>query len=151
MIQKKHGLGKKKKLRKVLFDFIYLFRRSLNLIECLLRIADTGLHLTVLEIFKHGIQRSGELIFLGLLQLHVSLLRIFFKILNQLNFQTVWTTLKQELIQLIIPTFLANSPNANSLLNYMWNLQVRYIFIQKTKELICFFQSIIQQHYVQLY
>ncbi len=49
-----------------------LFRRSLNLIECLLRIADTGLYPSVLEIFKHGIQRSGELIFLGLLQLHVS-------------------------------------------------------------------------------
>ncbi|CAF4032644.1 unnamed protein product, partial [Rotaria sp. Silwood1] len=45
--------------------------RSLNLIECLLRIADTGLYPIVLEIFKHGIQRSGELIFLGLLQLHV--------------------------------------------------------------------------------
>ncbi|CAF3833846.1 unnamed protein product, partial [Rotaria sordida] len=80
--------------------------RSLNLIECLLRIADTGLYSTVLEIFRHGIQRSGELIFLGLLQLH-----------------TVWTTLKQELLQLIIPTFLANSPNANPLLNYMWNSQ----------------------------
>ncbi|CAF0830698.1 unnamed protein product [Rotaria sordida] len=80
--------------------------RSLNLIECLLRIADTGLYPIVLEIFKHGIQRSGELIFLGLLQLH-----------------TVWTTLKQELLQLIIPTFLANSPNANPLLNYMWNSQ----------------------------
>ncbi|CAF4148281.1 unnamed protein product, partial [Rotaria sp. Silwood2] len=80
--------------------------RSLNLIECLLRIADTGLYPIVLEIFKHGIQRSGELIFLGLLQLH-----------------TVWTTLKQELLHLIIPTFLANSPNANPLLNYMWNSQ----------------------------
>ncbi|CAM4904070.1 unnamed protein product [Rotaria socialis] len=80
--------------------------RSLNLIECLLRIADTGLYPIVLDIFKHGIQRSGELIFLGLLQLH-----------------TVWTTLKQELLQLIIPTFLANSPNANPLLNYMWNSQ----------------------------
>ncbi|CAF4333489.1 unnamed protein product, partial [Adineta steineri] len=44
--------------------------RSLNLIECLLRIADTGLYPVVLDIFKHGIQRSGELIFLGLLQLH---------------------------------------------------------------------------------
>ncbi|CAF0989426.1 unnamed protein product [Adineta ricciae] len=80
--------------------------RSLNLIECLLRIADTGLYPIVLEIFKHGIQRSGELIFLGLLQLH-----------------TIWTTLKQELLQLIIPTFLATSPNANPLLNYMWNSQ----------------------------
>ncbi|CAF1270900.1 unnamed protein product [Adineta steineri] len=80
--------------------------RSLNLIECLLRIADTGLYPVVLDIFKHGIQRSGELIFLGLLQLH-----------------TIWTTLKQELLQLIIPTFLASSPNANPLLNYMWNSQ----------------------------
>jgi hypothetical protein len=55
---------------KTLFLFI---RRSLNLIECLLRIADTGLYPVVLDIFKHGIQRSGELIFLGLLQLHVRL------------------------------------------------------------------------------
>ncbi len=51
---------------------IVSFRRSLKLIECLLRIADTGLYPIVLDIFKHGIQRSGELIFLGLLQLHVS-------------------------------------------------------------------------------
>ena len=43
----------------------------MNLIECLLRIADTGLYAMVLEIFKHGITRSGELIFLGLLQVHV--------------------------------------------------------------------------------
>ena len=27
-------------------------------------------------------------------------------------------------MQIIIPTFLANSPNANALLNYMWNFQV---------------------------
>jgi hypothetical protein len=47
------------------------FRRSLKLIECLLRIADTGLNPIVLDIFKHGIPRSGELIFLGLLQLPV--------------------------------------------------------------------------------
>jgi hypothetical protein len=54
--------------------FLLSYRCSLNLIECLLHIADTGLHSTVLEIFKHGIQRSSELIFLGLLQLHVSLI-----------------------------------------------------------------------------
>lgn len=51
--------------------FLSSIRRSLKLIECLLRIADTGLYPVVLDIFKHGIQRSGELIFLGLLQLHV--------------------------------------------------------------------------------
>ncbi|CAF5184302.1 unnamed protein product, partial [Rotaria magnacalcarata] len=45
--------------------------RSLNLIECLLRMADTGLYPTVLDIFRRGIQRAGELIFLGLLQLTV--------------------------------------------------------------------------------
>jgi hypothetical protein len=71
MIPKRHGLGKKK-INKKFSSINNLFRRSLNLIECLLRIADTGLYPTVLEIFKHGIQRSGELIFLGLLQLHVS-------------------------------------------------------------------------------
>ncbi len=49
----------------------------MNLIECLLRIADTGLYPVVLEIFKHGIQRSGELIFLGLLQLHVRFTSLF--------------------------------------------------------------------------
>jgi len=48
----------------------------LNLIECLLRIAETGFQSTVLEIFKFGIQRSGELIFLGLVQLHVKQSRI---------------------------------------------------------------------------
>jgi len=53
--------------------FFLLIRRSLKLIECLLRIADTGLYPIVLDIFKHGIQRSGELIFLGLLQLNVRL------------------------------------------------------------------------------
>ena len=52
----------------------------MNLIECLLRIADTGLYSTVLEIFKHGIQRSGELIFLGLLQLSVNYFLIFCKL-----------------------------------------------------------------------
>ena len=55
-------------------------RRSLKLIECLLRIADTGLYPVVLDIFKHGIQRSGELIFLGLLQLNVRSILIQLKI-----------------------------------------------------------------------
>ncbi|CAF2558634.1 unnamed protein product [Rotaria sp. Silwood2] len=43
---------------------------SLNLIECLLCIADTGLYLIILEQFKYDIQRFAVLIFLGLLQLH---------------------------------------------------------------------------------
>jgi hypothetical protein len=50
-----------------------VIRRSLNLIECLLRIADAGFYPIVLDIFKHGSQRAGEVIFLGLLQLPVSL------------------------------------------------------------------------------
>ena len=44
----------------------------MNLIECLLRIADTGFYTIVLDMFKHGIQRSGELIFLGLLKSDVN-------------------------------------------------------------------------------
>ncbi len=96
----------------------------MKLIECLLRIADTGLYPIVLDIFKHGIQRSGELIFLGLLQLHVSIDKVIEDFVANILFKTIWTTLKQELLQIIIPTFLANSPNANSLLNYMWNSQV---------------------------
>lgn len=59
-------------MRTPMIDYERFPRRSLNLIECLLRIADTGLYPVVLDIFKHGIQRSGELIFLGLIQLHVS-------------------------------------------------------------------------------
>jgi len=89
--------------------------KSLKLIECLLRIADTGLYPIVLDIFKHGIQRSGELIFLGLLQL-----------------TSIWTTLKQELLQILIPTLLPNSPNVNSLLNYMWNSQVHTAVLRTT-------------------
>ena len=50
------------------FTRILFARRSLNLIECLLRIADMGFYTIVLDMFKHGIQRSGELIFLGLLK-----------------------------------------------------------------------------------
>ena len=83
MTQKKHGHGEKTMFRlRSMSNQLILFRRSLNLIECLLRIADTGLYPIVLEIFKHGIQRSGELIFLGLLQLHVSFCRFFNPIKN---------------------------------------------------------------------
>ncbi|CAF1576548.1 unnamed protein product, partial [Adineta ricciae] len=80
--------------------------RSLSLIECLLQIANTGLYSAVFEVFEYGIQRACELIFLGFIQLH-----------------TLWTRLKQELLQLIIPVLLVRSPNADILLNYMWNFQ----------------------------
>ncbi|CAF4414977.1 unnamed protein product [Rotaria sp. Silwood2] len=36
---------------------------------------------------------------------------------------TFWITLKQELLQLIIPRSLVNSPNTNPFLNYIWNSQ----------------------------
>ena len=104
-----------------------VIRRSLKLIECLLRIADAGFYPIVLDIFKHGSQRAGEVIFLGLLQVPVSLENA--RCSNRMNdlfasFQTAWTTLKQELFQLIIPTSILNSPNANGLLNVMWNSPV---------------------------
>lgn len=50
--------------------FIIIFRRSLDLIECLLPIVDTSFYPNVLEIFRHEIQHARELIFLALIQLH---------------------------------------------------------------------------------
>ncbi|CAF0872020.1 unnamed protein product, partial [Didymodactylos carnosus] len=45
--------------------------RSLNLLECLLRISESGLYQPTLELFKIGLQRCAEVILLGLLQLPV--------------------------------------------------------------------------------
>ncbi|CAF0747026.1 unnamed protein product, partial [Didymodactylos carnosus] len=80
--------------------------RSLNLLECLLRISESGLYQPTLELFKIALQRCAEVLLLGLLQL-----------------PNIWDSLKQELLQILIPSFLPNSPNSNAILNYIWNSQ----------------------------
>lgn len=73
MKRKKRGHGNNLVISYLCVYLSLLIRRSLKLIECLLRIADAGFYPIVLDIFKHGSQRAGEVIFLGLLQVPVSL------------------------------------------------------------------------------
>jgi CCR4-NOT transcription complex subunit 1 len=78
--------------------------RSLNLIETLLNLSETGVYSGCIEIFKSPITHCPDLLLLGLLQL-----------------TTCWNKLKQEILAVIIPIFLGNHPNSAVILQYAWN------------------------------
>ncbi|CAF0914580.1 unnamed protein product [Brachionus calyciflorus] len=78
--------------------------RSLNLIETLLNLSETGVYSSCVELFKFPITQCPDLLLLGLLQLN-----------------TIWNKLKQELISVLIPIFLGTNPNSAVILQHAWN------------------------------
>ncbi|XP_078337543.1 CCR4-NOT transcription complex subunit 1-like isoform X2 [Crassostrea virginica] len=80
--------------------------KSLDLVETLLRLSDSGHYQTVSELFKIPIQNCPDMLVLALLQISPS-----------------WNTLKQELISTLMPIFLGNHSNSAVVLHYAWHCQ----------------------------
>ncbi|XP_062589790.1 CCR4-NOT transcription complex subunit 1-like isoform X3 [Saccostrea cucullata] len=80
--------------------------KSLDLVETLLRLSDSGHYQTVSELFKIPIQNCPDMLVLALLQITPS-----------------WNTLKQELISTLMPIFLGNHSNSAVVLHYAWHCQ----------------------------
>ncbi|RNA24401.1 CCR4-NOT transcription complex subunit 1 isoform X6, partial [Brachionus plicatilis] len=78
--------------------------RSLNLIETLLNLSETGVYSSCVELFKFPLTQCPDLLILGLLQL-----------------SSLWNKLKQELISVLIPIFLGTNPNSAVILQNAWN------------------------------
>ncbi|XP_026842727.1 CCR4-NOT transcription complex subunit 1 [Drosophila persimilis] len=78
--------------------------KSLHLVEVLLSIADKGYYTQVHELFKFPAQNCPDVLFLALLHINPPL-----------------TPLRQDLFNLLIPTFLNNHPNSNVILASAWS------------------------------
>ena len=115
-------------LRFSLTDYLIsiLVRKSLDLIESLLRLAEVGQYEQVKQLFSFPIKHCPDMLVLALLQI-----------------KTSWHTLRHELISTLMPIFLGNHPNSAIILHYAWHGQVRYdhffvlIINIKTFLLIC--------------
>lgn len=86
-----------------------LVRKSLDLIESLLRLAEVGQYEQVKQLFSFPIKHCPDMLVLALLQINTS-----------------WHTLRHELISTLMPIFLGNHPNSAIILHYAWHGQVRY-------------------------
>lgn len=91
------------------FLFVFL-RKSLDLIESLLRLAEVGQYEQVKQLFSFPIKHCPDMLVLALLQINTS-----------------WHTLRHELISTLMPIFLGNHPNSAIILHYAWHGQVRQI------------------------
>ncbi|XP_056008647.1 CCR4-NOT transcription complex subunit 1-like isoform X3 [Ostrea edulis] len=80
--------------------------KSLDLVETLLRLSDSGHYQTVSEMFKIPVQNCPDMLVLALLQI-----------------SPTWNTLKQELISTLMPIFLGNHSNSAVVLHYAWHCQ----------------------------
>lgn len=91
-----------------------LVRKSLDLIESLLRLAEVGQYEQVKQLFSFPIKHCPDMLVLALLQINTS-----------------WHTLRHELISTLMPIFLGNHPNSAIILHYAWHGQVRheYFFV----------------------
>lgn len=98
-------------LRFSLTDYLIsiLVRKSLDLIESLLRLAEVGQYEQVKQLFSFPIKHCPDMLVLALLQINTS-----------------WHTLRHELISTLMPIFLGNHPNSAIILHYAWHGQVRY-------------------------
>lgn len=85
-----------------------LLRKSLDLIESLLRLAEVGQYEQVKQLFSFPIKHCPDMLVLALLQINTS-----------------WHTLRHELISTLMPIFLGNHPNSAIILHYAWHGQVR--------------------------
>ncbi|KAL3860717.1 hypothetical protein ACJMK2_010802 [Sinanodonta woodiana] len=80
--------------------------KSLDLVECLLRLSEAGHYQQVSELYKFPVQNCPDMLVLALLQI-----------------TPTWNTLKQELISSLMPIFLGNHPNSAVVLHYAWHCQ----------------------------
>ena len=87
-----------------------LVRKSLDLIESLLRLAEVGQYEQVKQLFSFPIKHCPDMLVLALLQINTS-----------------WHTLRHELISTLMPIFLGNHPNSAIILHYAWHGQVRHV------------------------
>ena len=85
-------------------------RRSQDLIDLLMHLADRGLVTQVQEVLKQPVQNCPDFLSLALLQTNHPM-----------------TLFKQELLSSLIPVFLANHANAAVILHHLWHNQVRFI------------------------
>lgn len=91
-------------------SFFILIRKSLDLIESLLRLAEVGQYEQVKQLFSFPIKHCPDMLVLALLQINTS-----------------WHTLRHELISTLMPIFLGNHPNSAIILHYAWHGQVRQL------------------------
>lgn len=88
-----------------------MFRRSLDLIEILLYLADRGHYQEVQELLKVPIQHCPDVLYLGILQtIHPP--------------QSTISHFRQEILANLMPTFLSNHPNSAIILHHAWHAQV---------------------------
>lgn len=85
----------------------YLRRKSLDLVESLLRLSEVGQYEQVKQLFGFPIKHCPDMLVLALLQISTS-----------------WHTLRHELISTLMPIFLGNHPNSAIILHYAWHGQV---------------------------
>lgn len=86
-----------------------LVRKSLDLIESLLRLAEVGQYEPVKQLFSFPIKHCPDMLVMALLQINSS-----------------WHTMRHELISTLMPIFLGNHPNSAIILHYAWHGQVRH-------------------------
>ena len=106
-----------------------MYRRSLNLIETLLNLAEQGHYLEVMSLFRVPIKQCPEVFLLGLLQCKVIInhCTILFSmvLMHFVPLQTSWQILQMEMLSHLIPMFFSNHPNASNILNFVWHSQVK--------------------------
>lgn len=88
------------------------FRKSLDLVESLLRLSEVGQYEQVKQLFNFPIKHCPDMLVLALLQISTS-----------------WHTLRHELISTLMPIFLGNHPNSAIILHYAWHGQVGDPFV----------------------
>ncbi|XP_071824170.1 CCR4-NOT transcription complex subunit 1-like isoform X2 [Apostichopus japonicus] len=88
--------------------------KSLELVEVLLKLAETEKADQVQLLFTFPIKNCPDLLLLALLQV-----------------QSSWSFMKSELIRALMPTFLGNHANSGIILHYAWSGQGRSPTIQK--------------------
>ncbi|KAM9470212.1 CCR4-NOT transcription complex subunit 1 isoform 2-T2 [Clarias gariepinus] len=80
--------------------------KSLDLVECLLRLSEVGHYEQVKQLFSFPIKHCPDMLVLALLQISTS-----------------WHNLRNELISTLMPIFLGNHPNSAIILHYAWHGQ----------------------------
>nr|XP_006813651.1 PREDICTED: CCR4-NOT transcription complex subunit 1-like [Saccoglossus kowalevskii] len=80
--------------------------KSLDLVETLLRLSETGKYDQVKSLFTFPIKNCPDVLLLALLQA-----------------QPTWNTLRHELVSTLLPIFLGSHPNSAIVLHYAWHGQ----------------------------
>ncbi|KAF5897986.1 CCR4-NOT transcription complex subunit 1 isoform X1 [Clarias magur] len=96
--------------------------KSLDLVECLLRLSEVGHYEQVKQLFSFPIKHCPDMLVLALLQISSS-----------------WLNLRNELISTLMPIFLGNHPNSAIILHYAWHGQgqspsIRHLIMRSMAE-----------------